>query len=171
MKFYKGTLLRMYNSDMRIEHCDRENASRKLGIRLFCGSFKPIEHFWKDLCSDPPRLPQPPRRNKASWRPPSLSSLGSKNTFHFKRDSTIQNHNLIFRSWDLGDRFVLKFCVGWYFQNRFSLEKYLKSTTFDFLVGSWIIGFWLVLISVGTICLSTSVRVQRTRDLRYPPYY
>ena len=27
MKFYKGTLLRMYNSDMRIEHCDRENAS------------------------------------------------------------------------------------------------------------------------------------------------
>ena len=69
------------------------------------------------------------------------------------------------------NRFVLKFCVGWYFQNRFSLEKCLKSTTFDFLVGSWIIGFWLVLISVGTICLSTSVRVQRTRDLRYPPYY
>ena len=46
------------------------------------------------------------------------------------------------------NRFVLKFCVGWYFQNRFSLEKCLKSTTFDFLVGSWIIGVWLVLISV-----------------------
>ena len=53
MKFYKWTLLRMYNSDMRIEHCDRENASHKLvndaarfartlphnGIRLFYGSF------------------------------------------------------------------------------------------------------------------------------------
>ena len=69
------------------------------------------------------------------------------------------------------NRFVLKFCVGWYFQNRFSLENGLKSTTSGFLVCSWIIGFWLVLISVGTICLSTSVRVTRTQDLRYPPYY
>ena len=56
--------------------------------------------------------------------PPGWSKKLSNRTFPFKigfsRPGTPRN------------RFVLKFCVVWYLQNRIWLEKCLKSATFDF---------------------------------------
>ena len=42
------------------------------------------------------------------------------------------------------NRFILKFCVGWYFQNRFSSEICLRSTTFD-LFGR-LLDYWFLAV-------------------------
>ena len=84
--FYEWNLRRMYDSELRVEHLNRQHAAHRevnemarfariwpldgirwLGIGDYSvrlGSFEPMRRFWRDLCIDPPCLPQPLRRNR-----------------------------------------------------------------------------------------------------------
>ena len=84
--FYKWNLRRLYDSELRVEYINRQNAEhrevnemarfariwpldgmRLLGIHDYSvrrRSFEPIRRFWSDVRSDPPCLPQLRRRNR-----------------------------------------------------------------------------------------------------------
>ena len=84
--FYEWNLRRMYRSELRVEHVNRQHAAHRevnemarfarnwplevmrwLGIGDYSvrrGSVEPIRRFWRDLRIDPPVLPQPLLRNR-----------------------------------------------------------------------------------------------------------